>query len=61
MTKPAKTLQQPESGRLEFKAKLSTSVELANTLISFANDAGGKLYLDIPDNPRETVGVEKTN
>lgn len=52
-------LQQPEGRRLEFKAKLPTNADLAKTIISFANDAGGELYIGIQDNPRKIVGVDE--
>lgn len=59
MTRLKEILQQPEGRRLEFKAKLPTNAELAKTIISFANDAGGEFYLGIQDNPREITGIEE--
>jgi predicted HTH transcriptional regulator len=32
---------------------------LAKTILAFANDAGGELYLGIKDNPREVVGLDE--
>ncbi len=54
-----KIIQQPEGRRLEFKAELPTNAELARSIIAFANDAGGELYLGIQDKPREVIGVEE--
>lgn len=47
----------PEGRRLEFKEVLPENAELANTIIAFANDAGGELYIGIRNNPREIVGL----
>lgn len=52
-------LQQPEGRRLEFKSDLPTSADLSKTMISFANDAGGELYLGIDDKTREVTGVHE--
>lgn len=49
-------LQQPEGRRLEFKSDLPTSADLSKTIISFANNAGGELYLGIDDKTREVTG-----
>lgn len=43
--------------RLEFKEILPENADLANTIIAFANDAGGELYVGIRNNPREIVGL----
>lgn len=59
MSRLKEILQQPEGRRLEFKAELPTNADLAKTIISFANDAGGELYLGIQDKPREIVGVDE--
>ncbi len=59
MTKLTEILQQPEGRRLEFKAELPTNAELAKTMISFANDAGGEFYLGIQDKPRKVVGIDE--
>jgi predicted HTH transcriptional regulator len=59
MTRLKEILQQPEGRRLEFKAKMPTNAELAKTIVSFANDAGGEFYLGIQDNPREVIGIEE--
>lgn len=39
--------------------QLPTNAELAKTLISFANDAGGEFYLGIQENPGEVIGVDE--
>ena len=38
-------IKQTEGCRLEFKEKLPTKAELGKTIIAFANDAGGVLYI----------------
>jgi ATP-dependent DNA helicase RecG len=50
-------LKQPEGRRLEFKESVPTVSELARTIVAFANDAGGELYIGVQDQPREFVGV----
>jgi len=59
MTKLFDILQQPEGRRLEFKESLPTNAELAKTILAFANDAGGGLYVGINDYPREVVGLNE--
>jgi len=59
MPKLKEIVNQPEGRRLEFKASLSGNTDLAKTIIAFANDAGGELYLGIQDSPREVVGIEE--
>lgn len=50
-------IKKPEGRRLEFKEILPDKAELANTIIAFANDAGGELYIGIRSEPREIVGL----
>lgn len=50
-------IKQPEGRRLEFKEVLPENAELANTIIAFANDAGGELYIGVRNNPREIIGL----
>jgi predicted HTH transcriptional regulator len=50
-------IQQPEGRRLEFKETLPTSADLAKTIVAFANDAGGGLFIGIRNEPREVVGI----
>lgn len=50
-------LKQPEGRRLEFKEVLPSGVNLAKTIIAFANDAGGELIIGIRDEPREIIGI----
>lgn len=50
-------IKQPEGRRLEFKAELPENADLAKTIISFANDAGGDLFIGVANNPRELVGL----
>lgn len=51
-------LNQPEGRRLEFKAELPENSDLAKTIVAFANDAGGELFIGVADNPRVIVGVD---
>lgn len=46
-------IQQPEGRRLEFKQELPAVADLAKTIVAFANDAGGDLYIGVCNNPRE--------
>jgi len=50
---------QPEGRRLEFKAKLPAVSDIARTIVAFANDAGGELFIGIRNEPRELVGVKE--
>jgi len=50
-------IQQPEGRRLEFKQELPSVADLAKTIVAFANDAGGDIYIGIRNEPREIVGV----
>lgn len=59
MSKLTDILKQPEGRRLEFKESLPTNSDLAKTILAFANDAGGELYLGIKDMPREVVGLDE--
>lgn len=52
-------LNQPEGRRLEFKAELPEHSDLAKTVVAFANDAGGDLFIGVADNPRAIVGIEE--
>ena len=59
MLKLTEILKQPEGRKLEFKETLPTNADLAKTIIAFANDAGGELYIGVKDSPREIVGVDE--
>lgn len=50
-------ITQPEGRRLEFKGKLPTNSDIAKTIVAFANDAGGEIYIGINDKPRQIVGL----
>jgi ATP-dependent DNA helicase RecG len=54
-----KRLEQPEGRTLEFKEALPTQADLNKTMIAFANDAGGDLYVGVQDNPRKVIGVNE--
>lgn len=43
-------INQSEGRRLEFKGELPTNSDLAKTVVAFANDAGGEIYIGINDN-----------
>jgi len=51
------TLYQPEGRRHEFKETIPERSDLAKTIVAFANDAGGELYIGVKNNPKEIVGV----
>ena len=50
-------INQPEGRRLEFKETIPERSDLAKTIVAFANDAGGELYIGVKNNPKEIVGV----
>ena len=52
---------QPEGRRLEFKQELPAVADLAKTIVAFANDAGGDLYIGIRNHPRELVGIPEAD
>ena len=51
-------IHKTEGRRLEFKAELPTSSEIAKTVVAFANDAGGDIFFGVADEPREIVGLD---
>lgn len=53
-------IQQPEGRRLEFKQEIPTLSDLAKTIVAFANDAGGDLYIGVRNQPRELVGIPES-
>ncbi|WP_187646774.1 RNA-binding domain-containing protein [Nitrosophilus labii] len=50
-------LKYPENRKLEFKEYLPSKNDLCKTVVAFANDAGGEIYIGIKDNPREIIGI----
>ena len=50
-------LQLTKGRRLEFKKTLPSRADLAKTVIAFANDAGGDIYIGVQDNPRLITGL----
>lgn len=52
-------INQPEGRRLEFKGTLPEKSDLAKTIVSFANDAGGDLLIGIDDTARELIGLQE--
>jgi predicted HTH transcriptional regulator len=50
-------IYQPEGRRLEFKESIPVVADLARTIVAFANDAGGDLYIGIKNDPRELTGI----
>jgi predicted HTH transcriptional regulator len=38
-------IQQPEGRKPEFKETLPTAADIARTIVAFANDAGGELFI----------------
>jgi len=53
-------IQQPEGRRLEFKQEIPALSDLAKTIVAFANDAGGDLYIGVRNQPRELVGIPES-
>lgn len=49
-------LRSPEGRTLEFKARLPKNSDLAKTVVAFANDAGGEIFIGVDDRHR-AVGV----
>lgn len=49
-------LQQQEGRRLEFKAEVPANSDLAKTIVAFANDAGGDIFIGI-DNAHRAIGI----
>ncbi len=52
-------IKQPEGRRIDFKEQLPSKADLCKTVVSFANDAGGEIYIGIKDNPREFIGIDE--
>jgi ATP-dependent DNA helicase RecG len=50
-------IQQQEGRRIEFKESLPTVSDLAKTIVAYANDAGGELFIGIKNEPREITGI----
>lgn len=61
MQKLFEIIKEPEGRKLEFKESLPTNSDLSKTIIAFANDAGGELYIGIKNNPREIIGVQEND
>src|ERR1035437_5461016 len=59
MLKLTEILKQPEGRKLEFKETLPTNSDLAKTIVAFANDAGGELYIGIQDKTRQVIGLNE--
>jgi predicted HTH transcriptional regulator len=51
-------ITQAEGRRLEFKAELPMNSDLAKTVVAFANDAGGDIYIGVSDE-HQVVGLEE--
>jgi ATP-dependent DNA helicase RecG len=54
-------LNQPEGRKIEFKSTLPSHSDLNKTIVAFANDAGGELYIGINDNPRKVLGIKEND
>ncbi len=48
----------PESRKLEFKEFLPTAKKVVQTIVAFANGAGGELLVGVSDKDREITGVD---
>ncbi len=54
-------IKQPEGRKIEFKESLSKGAELLKTVVAFANDAGGEIFIGIKDAPREIIGIDEND
>lgn len=54
-----KLINQPEGRRLELKESMPTRSDLSKTVVAFANDAGGDIYIGVKNNPREITGIRE--
>ncbi len=50
-------ITQSEGHRLEFKETMPARSDLSKTVVAFANDAGGDIFIGIRDKPREVIGL----
>ena len=55
----ADIVQQPEGRQIEFNETVPEYLDLAKSVISFANDSGGEIYLGIRSSPREIIGLQE--
>jgi ATP-dependent DNA helicase RecG len=55
----SKLLKKPEGRRLEFKETVPARADLSKTVIAFANDAGGEIYLGIRNEPHQITGIQE--
>ena len=53
-------IKRQEGRRLEFKGELPSNSDLAKTVIAFANDAGGDIYIGIA-NDRQIIGLQEND
>lgn len=59
--KISEIINRAEGRRLEFKQELPAVADLAKTIVAFANDAGGHLYIGVRNDPRGLVGIPESN
>lgn len=52
-------IKQPEGRRIEFKETIPSKSDLCKTVVAFANDAGGELFIGIKNQPRDVSGVSE--
>ena len=52
-------LKQPEGRKLEFKETLPLKNDLCKTVVAFANDAGGEIFIGIKNEPRKIIGISE--
>jgi len=52
-------IKKPEGRKLEFKEVFPSKSDFAKTVISFANDAGGNIFIGIKDKPRKIIGIDE--
>lgn len=56
-----KFLQQDEGKCLEFKQDISSLSKILNTVVAFANTAGGHIVIGIADKTKQVMGIEQAH
>jgi len=53
--------KQSEGRRIEFKQAVPGKSKLAKTIITFANDEEGEIFIGINDRPRKIIGLNSAD
>ena len=54
-------LTQPEGRRLEYKSAMPAHSDLAKTIVAFANDAGGDIFVGVDDIEHQIIGIDEND